>query len=225
MVMTHSRMNKRFVQAVAVLVAATLALLALRILVTGTTRYWFIPENLALAAISPAFAWLLTKELKNRRWLSWQNISISFLWLVFLPNSWYVLTDFIHIFPTGEISQLYDIVLISLTVFIGFILGVASLFLIHRQLRQRFSGVKSYLFVEAAILISSFAIYLGRDLRWNSWDVITNPGGLVINVSDRIIDPLGSPRALNVTLLFFIMINVIYLAFWIFTRPVQPRRP
>jgi uncharacterized membrane protein len=217
-------MEKRFVQAVGILVAANLALLAVRILVTGTTRYWFIPENLVLAAISPTFAWLLVKELKKRRWHSWQNFSISFMWLVFLPNSWYVLTDFIHIFPTGEISQLYDIILVCLTVFIGFILGVTSLFLIHRQLLQRFSAAKSYLFIETAILISSFAIYLGRDLRWNSWDVIANPGGLLINVSDRIIDPLGSPRALNVTVLFFIIISVTYLAFWTFTRPVPPAR-
>jgi uncharacterized membrane protein len=220
----HTPMAKRFVMALGLLSAADLVFLVMRVLLTGTVRYWFVPENLALAWISLIFSWILTKELKNRRWLSWQNLSLTALWLVFLPNSWYVLTDFIHIFPNGEISQLYDIVLISLLVFIGFILGFAGLFLVHRQLLSRLGAAKSYFFVEAAILTSSFAIYLGRDLRWNSWDVLTNPGGVILNVSDRIGDPLGSPRALNVTLLFFIMINVMYLAFWIFTRPpVQPR--
>jgi uncharacterized membrane protein len=196
--------------------------LGFRVLLTGTVRYWFVPENLVLAWIGLFLAWLLTKELKNRRWLSWQNLGLTVLWLVFLPNTWYVLTDYIHVVPTGEISQLFDIVLMSLLVFTGFILGFTSLFLIHRELLRRIGGLKSYLLIELAIFTSSFAIYLGRDLRWNSWDVIKNPGGVLVNVSDRIADPFGSPRALNVTLLFFLMISVIYLAFWLFSRPASP---
>jgi len=130
----------------------------------------------------------------------------------------------VHIYPNGEVSQIFDIVLMSLLVFTGFALGVASLFLVHRQLLARLSPLKSYLLIEAAILTSGFAIYLGRDLRWNSWDVIKNPGGVLVNVSDRVLDPFGSPRALNVTLLFFLLISVIYLAFWIFSKPAPTKR-
>jgi uncharacterized membrane protein len=219
----QSDLRRRFLSAVGLLSAAVIFFLGLRTLLSGTTRYWFIPENLALAWISLFLAWLLTKELANRRWRSWQNLGLTFLWLIFLPNTWYVLTDFVHIYPTGEVSQIFDIVLMSLLVFTGFILGFASLFLIHRQLLARLRPLKSYLLIELAIVTSSFAIYLGRDLRWNSWDVIKNPGGVIVNVSDRIIDPFGSPRALNVTLLFFMLISVIYLAFWIFSRPPRPR--
>jgi uncharacterized membrane protein len=212
-------LRARFLAAAGLLSGAALVLLLLRILLTGSVRYWFIPENLALAWLSLVYAAALSRELKNRRWLSWQNLSITLLWLLFLPNTWYVLTDFIHIYPNGEISQLFDIVLMCLLVICGFILGIASLFIIHRELIHRISRLKSYALVELAILSSSFAIYLGRDLRWNSWDVIRDPGGLLINVSDRLSDPLGNPRALNVTLLFFVLISVVYGAFWIFTRP------
>jgi len=212
----------RYMISVGLLSAAAILLLAFRVLLTGTVRYWFVPENLALAWIALFLAWLLTKELKNRRWASWQNLGLTVLWLLFLPNTWYVLTDYIHIFPNGEISQLFDIVLVSLLVFTGFILGFTSLFLVHRQLLHRVGALKSYALVELSIFIASFAIYLGRDLRWNSWDVIKNPGGVLVNVSDRISDPFGSQRALNVTLLFFILISLMYLAFWIFSRPQQP---
>jgi uncharacterized membrane protein len=218
-------LKTRYLLSVGLLSAAAIFFLGLRIILSGTARYWFVPENLALAWISLFLAWLLGKELKNRRWLSWQNLLLSFLWVIFLPNTWYVLTDFVHIYPNGEVSQIFDIVLMSLLVFTGFILGLTSLFLVHRQLLARLSQLKSYVLVELAILVSSFAVYLGRDLRWNSWDVIKNPGGLLVNVSDRITDPFGSPRALNVTVLFFILINVIYLAFWIFSRPVGPSKP
>ena len=204
---------------------ACLVFLGLRVLVTGTVRYWFVPENLALAWLSLFFAGLLVDNLKKYRWASWQNLGLTLGWLIFLPNTWYVLTDYIHVFPNGEISQLFDLVLISLLVFTGFILGIASLFLVHRELLKRLSLSRSWLLIEGAILMSSFAIYLGRDLRWNSWDVITNPSGVILNVSDRIIDPFGNTRALNVTLLFFALINVVYLAFWIFSWPsAKPRR-
>jgi uncharacterized membrane protein len=130
--------------------------------------------------------------------------------------------DFVHVSPNAEISQLYDIVLISLLVFTSFILGFASLFLIHRQLLSRLKPLSGYLLIEASILTSSFAIYVGRDLRWNTWDVISNPG-VLINVSDKIADPFGNPRAFNVTVLFFMLISVLYLAFWIFTYPAKHR--
>jgi uncharacterized membrane protein len=215
----HSELKGRYLLSVGLLSAATIFLLGFRVLLSGTVRYWFVPGNLVLAWIAVFLSWLLAKELRNRRWLSWQNLGLTALWLVFLPNTWYVLTDYIHIYLNGEVSEIFDIVLISMLVFTGFILGFTSLFLIHRELLHRIGGLKSYLLIELAIFTSSFAIYLGRDLRWNSWDVIKNPGGVLVNVSDRIADPFGSQRALNVTLLFFMLISVVYLAFWLFSHP------
>jgi uncharacterized membrane protein len=217
------RYGERFILALAMLSLADIVLWVVRSVLTGTNRYSFIIWNLVLAWISPVIALLLVRSLRHYRWLSGQCLILTVLWLGFLPNTWYVLTDFIHISPTGEISQLFDIVLISLLVFIGFTLGFASLFLVHRELLRRKSELTSYLLIELAILAASFAIYIGRDLRWNTWDVITNPG-VIINVSDKIIDPFGSPRVINVTGLFFILISLIYLAFWIITRPAKPAR-
>lgn len=217
-------LGRRFVIAAALLSATDIFLWLFRVLLTGTNRYSFIIWNLILAWISFQMAYLLVRNLHKARWASWENILLSLLWLAFLPNSWYVLTDFIHIVPNGEISQLYDIVLITLLVFNGFLLGFAGLFLIHRELLKRFGFLKSYLTAEGIILLSSFAIYLGRDLRWNTWDVIANPQGVIINVSDQIVDPLGNPRALNVTILFFILISVIYAAFTILTYPSKRHR-
>lgn len=220
----RSGIERKFLIALGVLSLADVLFLAVRMLITGTTRFYFIPFNLALAWVSLFFAGWLLRELKRRRWASGPNIILTILWLLFLPNTWYVLTDFIHVYPTGEINQLYDIVLISLMTFIGFILGFASLYMIHRELLKRLSASKSYLLIEAILLLSGFAIYIGRDLRWNSWDVIANPGGLVLNVSDQITDPFGHPRAVNITLLFFILLSAMYLAIWVVGRPAKPGR-
>jgi len=191
-----------------------LGLLIYRTITTGITRYWFIPGNLVLAWAGLAFGWLLCEQLKNRPWRSWQNISLSVLWLFFLPNTWYLLTDSLHVFPTGEVSELYDVALMACLTLTGFLLGFTSLYLVHKQLVRRLSPARSWLLVELVLFISSFGIYLGRVLRWNSWDIVSNPTGLIINVSDRFIDPLGNPHALDITGLFLVILTVSYIAFW-----------
>jgi uncharacterized membrane protein len=66
--------------------------------------------------------------------------------------------------------------------------------------------------------------YVGRNLRWNSWDVIANPGGVILSVSDRIVDPLGHPRALNITGLFFVLLSSVYFSIWTFVHPPKQVR-
>jgi uncharacterized membrane protein len=99
-----------------------------------------------------------------------------------------------------------------------FLMGLISLYLVHKQLLRKFSAHQAYSISEAVILLASFAIYLGRVLRWNSWDVLTNPSGLLINVGDRLANPLAHPSAINITGLFFIFISLSYLAFWRATK-------
>ena len=206
--------TKRYVESMLLLSLLCLGLLIYRTITTGITRYWFIPGNLVLAWAGLAFGWLLCEQLKNRPWRSWQNISLSVLWLFFLPNTWYLLTDSLHVFPTGEVSELYDVALMACLTLTGFLLGFTSLYLVHKQLVRSLSPARSWLLVELVLFISSFGIYLGRVLRWNSWDIVSNPTGLIINVSDRFIDPLGNPHALDITGLFLVILTVSYIAFW-----------
>ncbi|MEX1995507.1 MAG: DUF1361 domain-containing protein [Candidatus Saccharimonadales bacterium] len=211
--------ERRYVKAIGLLSVLCLFLFIFQEVAVGSIRYWFIPENLGLSWLSLLFAWVLARQLKVRRWASWQNIALTILWLGFLPNAWYVLTDFLHIYPSGDTTQLYDIVLLSTLVVSGFIVGFTSLYLVHQELHKRLGARWGLLIIDGVILLSSFAIYLGRFLRWNTWDVVTNPSGVILNVSDRIIDPLGYPRALTLTALFFLFIGVIYRAIWFFMKP------
>ncbi|MGA3150632.1 MAG: DUF1361 domain-containing protein [Candidatus Saccharimonadales bacterium] len=221
--LAFSETEKRCLRALGVISGLSLAFFVVRVILTGSSYYSFIPWNLLLAWLGLVFGWLLVRQLKITRWASWQNIALSLLWLFFLPNTWYVLTDFVHVYATGEISELYDIVMINALVIAGFVLGFTSLYMVHKELFKRFGEKRSLYLVAGIILLSSFAIYLGRNLRWNSWDVITNPSSLIINVSDRIIDPLGHMRAFNVTGLFFVLLSVMYGAIWLVLRPVKKR--
>ena len=213
--------ERRYLEAVGLLTIVCLGLFLFRGILSGHLEYAFIPGNLFLAWLALVFAWLLTLQLRIRPWSSWQNIGLTLMWLILLPNTWYVLTDFIHIEPvesTAEVSLLYDVVLINSLVFTGFILGCSSLYLIHKEFFKRVGESASNLLATGVILVASFGIYLGRDIRWNTWDVIANPGGVAVTVSDRILDPFGYPRALNVTLLFFLIITATYFTMWIGLR-------
>jgi uncharacterized membrane protein len=218
-----SEVEYRYLKAVGLISALCLVMFVVRAMLTGVARFVYIPENLALAWLALLFAWLLVRNLNHFRWASWRNIGLSLLWLFFLPNAWYVLTDFIHVPTTGEISVIFDIVMISALVFSGFILGFGSLMLVHKELLKRFSVPRAHAIIGGVLMLSSFAIYLGRELRWNSWDIVADPGGIILNVSDRIVNPFGYPSALNFTLLFFLLLSVLYIATWQFiglsTRP------
>ncbi len=200
-------MEKRYLQTLSLLSSLCLGLFVFRLLVTGVSRYWFVPENLLLAWLALFFGWILVKQLEHRGWRNWRTLSLTGLWLLFLPNAWYVMTDFIHVFNSGEISYLYDIAMITVLTLAGFLLGFTGLFIVHRQLLKRIDIFSSIFLIELAILLASFAIYLGRDLRWNTWDIFTNPSGLILSITDRLINPFGFPHTLNVTAIFFVIIK------------------
>jgi uncharacterized membrane protein len=216
----RSEVEKRFVTSVGLISLLCLGLLAFRVASTQSTTYLFIPENLALAWISLIIAWLLAGRLRAQRWSTPSNILLTFIWLIFLPNSWYVLTDLVHVYPSRQINQLYDIALIGSLVLCGFFLGFTSLYIVHRELIKRLGTKKALWAVEAIIFLSSFGIYLGRILRWSSWNIITDPGGIILNVTDRVIDPFSHLSSFAVTALFFVTLSVMYLAFWIFVQPL-----
>src|SRR5438105_4615363 len=110
---TLAQNESRFLQGVGVLSLLTLGRFAFRWIITGTTHYLFVPGNLALAWVALAISWLLIEQLKTHAWSNWRNLVLTILWLFFLPNCWYVLSDYVHVLPTGEISQLYDVVLVG----------------------------------------------------------------------------------------------------------------
>lgn len=212
--MGFNRSQILLLQAFGSLTVFALALLCLRIILADSTHYMFIPLNLVLSWAGLLLGWYLARQMSIKRWSSKTVVAATIVWLFFLPNTWYTVSDFLHVFSTGEINELYDIALVSTFVFCCVAMGLVSLYSVHNQLLKKLSRAQAYLCVETIILLASFAIYMGRVLRWNSWDAITNSGGLLINISDRLINPLAHPASMNVTGLFFLFISVIYFAFW-----------
>lgn len=191
--------------------AVSVLFFILRFIGADNFRYWFMLWNLTLAWVAPLIAWLLIRNLRLHSWKNWFNVVLTVAWIGFLPNSFYMVSDLIHVQQTGEVSIIFDAVLFTSFIFNGFIAGYIGTYLVHRELLKRFSVRRSYALVLAVFALCSYAIYLGRVLRWNTWDALLQPAALIFDISDTIIRPLDHPQALVITLSFTLLISTFYL--------------
>lgn len=184
--------------------------LSYRIHYSSGTVYLFLIWNLFLAWM-PYWISLLMKRY-GQEIKSYLGVSVLVIfWLVFFPNALYILTDLIHLRIRGVVPLWYDLILILSFSFNGVFLGYASLFNIQNFLEKKYKKTIGWLIAILALFLGSFGIYLGRFLRWNSWDLISNPGELFRDVWDRVANPLAHPTTYAVTILFSIFFILIYL--------------
>ena len=176
--------------------------------------YWYLNWNLFLAWVPLLFAYFLIRYIAKKPWLDWKAIGLTFLWLVFLPNSFYLATDFIHLLESPQSALLFDIVLILSFTFNGFLLGYITVLALHQALLRKVTPRVAHSLIAVVFLLCSFAIYLGRYLRWNTWDIISNPLGLLFDVSERFINPALHEQTFRTTGLFFVLISVFYIVLW-----------
>jgi uncharacterized membrane protein len=180
-------------------------LLIFRVLYTKHIFFSFLAWNLFLAWI-PLF---ISQILKNNL-SKWKAIEASVAWFLFFPNSMYIITDFIHLKSASSMPYWYDIILISSFSISGLIIGYNSL----DKVREFWSKKIKVRYVNIAIgvilFISAYGVYLGRFLRWNSWDALTNPIRLIEDVFNSLAHPFTSPKAWGVTIVYGIFLNLIY---------------
>lgn len=212
---------KRVLYALLISNGVSALLFMLRSLESGSSRYWFMLWNLFLAWLPLLFAWVLTRQLQVTRWLSWQNIGLSVLWLGFLPNSFYLISDLIHLHETGEVSLLYDSVMFMSIILNGLIAGFMSMFLLHRSLLRRLGSLRAYVAMNCVLIACSYAIYLGRTLRWNTWDVLINPAALLFDITSSIIEPTANLQSLVTTFIFFVLLSSSYAVIWELVRALR----
>ena len=113
----------------------TYALLAGRIIHTRTLGLLFITWNLFLGFLPLWFSfWLDYSGNKIKAWL------LFAAWLVFFPNSMYIITDLFHLQKLHKIPEWYDLLLLFSAAITGAIIGYLSLFnverFLHRQLKK-----------------------------------------------------------------------------------------
>ncbi len=197
--------------------AAVFGLVAFRVGYTqsgdGTNLIW----NLFLAWIPLWLALLLYDRHAHRARLSILT-SLGLLWLLFFPNAPYIVTDSKYLAGSTGREFWYDGLMIGTAATTGLLLGFVSLYLIHAIVRRSVGARAAWFFVFGVLGLSSFGIYLGRVLRWNSWDVFVRPGTLAADVFRALLDPLAHPRPIAITLIFTAFLGASYLLFYALAR-------
>ncbi len=176
--------------------------------------FWFLNWNLVLAWLPLLMAIWLVNWLKTNRWLSWQAVVLTVLWLGFLPNSFYIISDLMHLNAIFTTQPLFFAAMIFSFSFNGLMLGFISLYLVHNELLKRYKLEVAHSLAAAVILLCSFAVYMGRYLRWSTWDIIVNPAGVLFDVSDRFIHPITYGQTFQVTAFFFVLLGSMYFVLW-----------
>lgn len=176
-------------------------LLALRVARSGTPSYLFLCWNLFLAWI-PWWAGQAFQASSRRRASTALQLAWLALWLLFLPNAPYILTDLLHLKPRPPVPLWFDLALLLSYAGTGLLLGYVSLLDVQSVLEERFGPAAGWIAATASLFLSGFGIYLGRFRRWNSWQAVTEPVEILRDISDRLLDPTSHPHPVTVTLVF-----------------------
>jgi uncharacterized membrane protein len=183
--------------------------------------HWYLIWNLGLAWVPFLLSVVLVKILETRLWSEWPPLLITFAWFFFLPNTFYMLTDYIHLNDVPRSNHVFDIAMFSSFIFTGIALGYVSLAVMHLELRKRFSTETTWRIIAFIMLISSFAIYIGRELRWNSWDIIGHPAGILFDVSEQLIHPWSHLQTYSITLSYFVLFGFLYGVLYVAVRALR----
>ena len=111
-----------------------------------------------------------------------------------------------------DVPYWYDLILVVTFAWTGVFLGVVSLFLMQEIVRKALGTFASWVFVFGVLGLGSFGVYVGKFLRWNSWDVFLSPIRLYADVAAHVQQhPLAHVRPLGFSLLFTCFFIAVYL--------------
>jgi uncharacterized membrane protein len=153
-------------------------------ILSGRFEHFFFAINLTLAFVPLVLARRFDKEIK-KPWAWWALFACV---VAFFPNAFYLFTDFIHLGGTSFFGRehpyaplVYErnwidwlrVVHIAMGAVLGGLAGVAAYARLKEAVIKNIPRVKHWL--PLVLLLSAVGIYIGRFLRFNSWDLVFRP--------------------------------------------------
>ena len=208
----HAPFNSKIISIIGIITALNIGLLIVRITITQEPLFLFLVWNLFLAAIPLIIAAILYEHTriapsKLRLWF------LGVVWLLFLPNAFYLLTDLKHLKHATDQLVLLDALLLFSFAFNGVLMGFFAMYYGLKSIRICYLRFPVGLGTLVIFFLCGFGIYLGRELRWNSWDVLANPTALIQDIFTRIMNPLRFIRTWGITLIMAAFLSINYYIF------------
>lgn len=164
-------------------------------------RFFFLVWNLFLALVPVALA-LALRALSSRHTAPVLQGAVFAGWLAFLPNAPYLVTDLVHLEPRPPVPLWFDIALLASFAAAGVLLGYMSVADVEWVVSKRFGRAVGRAVALGALALCGFGIYLGRYLRWNSWDLLFSGEDIARQIGSGLLDPLAHPRAWGVSVIY-----------------------
>jgi len=183
--------------------------LLFRIKETQEIYLLFLIWNVFLASIP----FIITILLEKVTYLQSNKIyftAIFLIWLLFLPNSFYIITDFIHLNKSTQTTIWLDIIIMFTFSLSGLTFGYYSLFQMKKILLKKLDSYIASFSIIIILFLCGIGVYLGRYLRWNSWDIIQQPLQLCYDITALIIHPYSHIQAWKTMSLFSLFFSGLY---------------
>lgn len=188
----------------------SVSLVASRIFYTGNPYLLFMVWNLFLAyipfLISSSFPF--KPALIENKWIFWP---LSLIWLLFIPNTFYMITDLFHLNDIRSMPLWFDTLLIVSFAWNGILLGLISVRQMESVMRIFLGRYTPFLFLYPVMFLNAFGVFIGRYLRYNSWDLITDPLDLTKDIARLIIHPFQFVHAWSMVAGFSVFLLLCYL--------------
>lgn len=189
-----------------------LILSVVRIVLFDSYSLVYILWNIFLAFIPFVISFFLLLKSREKRLPKIWLIIGGIFWLLFFPNAPYLVTDLIHIGVVHTVPAVYDSFLLFSSAWVGLLLGFYSLFHIEQVIRIKYPYRKTKIIIAVVILFSSFGVYIGRFLRFNSWDIFINHSSVRKSIWSILSESAIYIEVYLYTALFFIFIYLSYYA-------------
>jgi len=202
----HSRSDLQ--QVLLLSCAFSVALALFRVAYTGETMFLWLNWNLFLAFLPFAITTLL---LRHVAWIhrTYRFLPVFVAWLLLLPNSFYILTDLFHLRNRPGMPQWYDLALILSFAWNGLLLGVASMRVMEKITATKWN-IPEEGFVLLVMLFNALGVYIGRYLRFNSWDVLVDPFALASEMFHLFLHPLQNRFEWSMIICYTMLLSLMY---------------
>ena len=168
----------------------------------------FLVWNLFLAWIPLGLA--LWFSVIRRGWALWL---VGSVWLAFLPNAPYLVTDLVHL-GDRQHGLWRHVLQFGFAAWTGTLLGVVSLRVVHLSIERRRGRAAGWLLVAASTGLCAVGVVIGRFQRWNSWDIVTRPAAIAASTLDWVRSPISDVRSTGVALAVAMFFGLAYITVW-----------
>lgn len=171
-----------------ILCTLSISLLIVKIYIDQSLSYLFLIWNLFLAIV-PYFISKFISRITNKSTHKFLIVLYLVPWIVFLPNAPYIITDLKYLQDSSQRLLWFNSILIFSFAISGLLLAIASMNDIYKILLLKWSKNFANYIVIIVSFLCGFGVFLGRNLRFNSWDVLSSPNHLLVQCFHSIYNP------------------------------------